>query len=591
MVMLITDLIERRAVCEPEQIEFMTTNLFNAIKRINKEKAIVLQAPTGSGKSFVINNYTIFETARHFDAKVVFVTGPTQENIDEPYNEALKYDKTELRSGNVKYRRNIRIYNQEELKIFNSTNISLDGDLCIFYMTTQFLARHYAGNGIEKIQPNIIFNDEAHRGLGVPDTATSKQDTGSKRSALWDPKWFNLGKKLMKNGCHIVHLTATPTNSQQMNTDIGVDEYEWLEPMPKSKLHNAFTDITYAETSDIVNTSLKLFKNQVEMVEKIQADILDTVWKKIENQVCKMMPAMMISLGRSGSSNGIDYYESINQILAYCTENNYALAVSTSNEKYIFERNRYIYFDRMQEIINWANNNKQIPLVLVVIESGKMGINIPRLTTVALGKIPVQETIHNNYSQLLARACRLPFFRNHAAARSYLKSLKVNSTEKSLIIEYYLMMNSNYSVLPSGAPLMDLVEEFHTVNTFSRVEGYEYLIKAFDWTVPWPKYGVAFDQSELNRLERKDHCEACPDENCFHLAMSGFSRVYREKVFGLEAFRNSFKKSLNVDHKDGNRFNNHPDNLITVCPNVHMIKTELHEDYKTRYDSDNKKIA
>ena len=33
------------------------------------------------------------------------------------------------------------------------------------------------------------------------------------------------------------------------------------------------------------------------------------------------------------------------------------------------------------------------------------------------------------------------------------------------------------------------------------------------------------------------------------------------------------KKFLNVDHIDGNHYNNDPDNLMTLCPTCHAVKT------------------
>ena len=37
---------------------------------------------------------------------------------------------------------------------------------------------------------------------------------------------------------------------------------------------------------------------------------------------------------------------------------------------------------------------------------------------------------------------------------------------------------------------------------------------------------------------------------------------------------------LSVDHIDGNKLNNDPDNLQTLCLNHHSLKTHLHENYK-----------
>ena len=38
---------------------------------------------------------------------------------------------------------------------------------------------------------------------------------------------------------------------------------------------------------------------------------------------------------------------------------------------------------------------------------------------------------------------------------------------------------------------------------------------------------------------------------------------------------------LDVDHIDGDRFNNDPDNLRTLCANCHRLKTHLADDYNS----------
>ena len=56
---------------------------------------------------------------------------------------------------------------------------------------------------------------------------------------------------------------------------------------------------------------------------------------------------------------------------------------------------------------------------------------------------------------------------------------------------------------------------------------------------------------------KKDQCECC-----------GFVPVW--------------KGQLDVDHIDGNKKNNSPDNLQTLCANCHRLKTFLNGDHKTK---------
>lgn len=57
------------------------------------------------------------------------------------------------------------------------------------------------------------------------------------------------------------------------------------------------------------------------------------------------------------------------------------------------------------------------------------------------------------------------------------------------------------------------------------------------------------------RVHKKDYCEHC-----------GFQPVH--------------KSQLDVDHIDGNKYNNDPSNLQTLCANCHRLKTHLNKDWQ-----------
>ena len=68
-------------------------------------------------------------------------------------------------------------------------------------------------------------------------------------------------------------------------------------------------------------------------------------------------------------------------------------------------------------------------------------------------------------------------------------------------------------------------------------------------------YYGSVDRRLKNNI-KKNHCEQC-----------GFVAEH--------------KCQLDVDHIDGNKFNNNEDNLQTLCANCHRLKTVLNEDWKT----------
>ena len=62
----------------------------------------------------------------------------------------------------------------------------------------------------------------------------------------------------------------------------------------------------------------------------------------------------------------------------------------------------------------------------------------------------------------------------------------------------------------------------------------------------------------------------------------------------MEPFRAFVADNLDdkqyVDHIDGNRYNNDPSNHATVCPNVHMLKTQRQKDFLKTYTFGKAKI-
>jgi 5-methylcytosine-specific restriction endonuclease McrA len=58
-------------------------------------------------------------------------------------------------------------------------------------------------------------------------------------------------------------------------------------------------------------------------------------------------------------------------------------------------------------------------------------------------------------------------------------------------------------------------------------------------------------------MHKKDSCECC-----------GFIPTHRVQ--------------LDVDHIDGNKLNNDPNNLQTLCANCHRLKTYLNKDWQNK---------
>jgi hypothetical protein len=576
---------------EPLQQEYLVDNIIDAMAKVMKaidKKAIVVQAPTGSGKSFTIINYTSILIAKHFKKiKNIFFAAPSQECVDEPLESMMKYDNTYI--GN----KLVKVYDSKQLKYALDNDIDLPGDIRYFFMTTQYMYSLYQNfdpanpDNFDLMLPDLIFNDEAHRGLGVPHRDTTLPDQGT-NNPNWEPKWFNMQTAMMDLGTVIIHMTATPTQSQRMKTLIGADRYMQLPTMPKFKESNAFTKFEYhgnrKDLHETLEAAFKTFTWQVNEVRTQQSLIPQDIWDSVSDDIPKMMPGIIISLGRSNAVNGIPISAVMKEVTEFVKRIDAVLFVSTSDKKH-FDGNP---IKRMSHGIKLANSSEYTnrPLVMLVVDSGKMGINIPRLLTAVVCKVPAQKRIHNNYTQFVARTCRLPFFRDHAIGIDFIRKMKASDEVKSVMCSYYSLLSTSYAILPQDTELMKLVEEFYTEDTFDMVEGIDYILKGvFGKKDPKKLISglrLAFDRGQLNSLFRKDYCEACKG-TCFEQAIKGYIAQYGDDTDKLGDFIDDWKTTLQVDHIDGNRYNNDPSNHATTCPNVHMLKTQRQQDFLNTY--------
>jgi hypothetical protein len=490
----------------------------------------------------------------------------------------------------------VGVYNKADVKRWIDEGRGPSTQLNVMVISSQLFYDYYEvfpNTKIPVVLPSMIINDEAHRGQGVPDKSTTREDTGVTNNNF-DPKWFKAQERLSALGSIIMHFTGTPTESQKMVTTLGSTLYKFLEDMPKRKEQNCFTHFVFADTlTETASYSKKFFFNMCERVKQLQQSITPETWEKLDGKIYNMMPGMIVGAGRDNATNGLHYFKQHPEYedLAYLTGGD--LFASTSD----YKSYAGVKIKRMYDGIKLSMSDTKInkPLVMIVKDSGKVGINIKRLNTAVVLRLPSQDKVHNAYTQFVARSGRLPFFRDHDQFIDLMRTIDISTDQKEMVIEYYSIMSTSYVIMPNDSHLLKLVEDFYGDNTFSATEGNNYLREnIFDndyFNKKTSSYNLAHDQIQLHKMFRKDHCEVCAvDTNgytkCVNLAYEGFMKQYGKfSKLDVKTYNDFFKNGvLTVDHINGNHFDNQIENLVTECPNVHNSKTIIHEDYLNRYD-------
>ena len=148
--------------------------------------------------------------------------------------------------------------------------------------------------------------------------------------------------------------------------------------------------------------------------------------------------------------------------------------------------------------------------------------------------------------------------------RELMIKLAVNTSSRQVFAtDTYLVREAYAAVLPDHVMVEDAEGYLKgVISTFREHNGYS--------TISGTERDLAYKNA------RKDRCEH-PDCNCYEELVEGgdkLSKALREVYYQLV---------LQVDHVDGDRENMDSENLITLCPNRHSIKTMNNEDYLNTY--------
>ena len=621
----------------PDQSIYLYHNILKAIDEAiknNDTRIIISEAPTGSGKSFVMANVTI-PALIHQDPTVesIVVTSPDSGCVDALYQKTKSLWDDKVITNCHGNRVRIRVLNGSELKTYLASDQvfeSVEPIVTVSFAHTQRLGIIWG----EYIDPNVtsytagvpdrILVDEIQYGMGTVNAQTIFEDQG-RRNSNYDPRWLPILIKLSQLGCKVIGYTGTPTQSQQGNTSYGSTVFNPLSPMPKNKDHTAFTRGWHSpRVSDVYQNSKEHIREELLKLGSLTRRIENDTWSKAkEIGIVNMMPGALFKFGQLNATNGLalkseyrpngrehDFKRWASSLGA-----DYGIVTCTHKE---YQRtgsiNPYLFGTVASaiEVINRANEpvNFSAAVCLAVIRQGNMGWDIPRLKYIVVLTHPSGKEVTIMQEQLMARGNRLPFMgmSSHVDTANKIASLSITTEQKRLVAEYVVFMCTVEVHYSAGSCLTDSAYRRFAKDTSSPEEGTKLYMDAIDNYVPKnnvttfkaPRFTKGYSAGTFNQSHRKCYCEACMAAGSVDLHTGKTiceveARKVREfergSIFSDDEWDNVWFHTLVTDHKDGDRTNEIPDNLITRCPSNNGVKTYDAMDFLNRYDKDGKKVA
>lgn len=588
----------------PFQQEFLIDNPIEQLKSYYDGvdgRNLVLNAITGSGKTTAAILGLIPEWIRQFYPQGKSVIGFMThflEVVEATYEDAkaaLDYKIVETSVGPAR----IRVYSSEQIKHIIKTNTPIDGDVIVVLITADFFSSRIDefSDNAAGFSLDLMIVDEAHFRFGTISAEDTKADKGSTNRNFVPVTLTQLREKVK---CATIFMTATPTNSQRERTELGAEHNIYMPEFPSNAdFIPAYSILEYPTNDFTVEGGIDYFGDLLARINYIIAQIDENTWTVASPKITKIFPASIVRLGRSGAKNGVDFEENIDRIESLQSAINAIILTSTTNYK-MFGNSK---ISSLNEGIKLAKKHNNRGICINVIDSGYAGLNLPKINTIIIGREP-SGTIANNYIQIGGRGARMVFFASHNETINYIRGLPVSDEQKRWLAEYVILMNTTTVHVPADSDMLtvDVRRFFETVSYRPDQLRSTILQGIFgDTDIPGGVHLSTHTSLQNNAYKQyqKDHCEICTSTDgvhtdCFMSAWEGLDRELAESfsarglsgsMFGVDeqTAKEYWYKVLNVHHRDGNHFNNSPENLITICPNVHGMITMHNEDYLNRY--------
>lgn len=616
-------------ILRPQQKIYLYQQILDEVSLSFKtmdDRIMVAHAPTNSGKTFCLINVTIPALIQQnpFTTTMVF-TSPDSGCVDGPYAKFHAAWHNQVIINCLGNRVRIRVMNGKEFNedlvsdmVFESAEPVVE----VLFITTQMLGSKW-GDYLDLtgphnlLAPTFIFVDEIHYGMGTIGPHTIKLDQGRTNNG-YDPRWLPILINLAKLGSRIVGVTGTPTYSQFGTSIHGKVVFNKLKSMPKEKDSSAFVEgWTNLDPATVYTASKDRIEKDLIQLDILLGKITDDTWEKASDiGIYKKMPGALFKFGRHNASTGLPLSKTRADFVNFSTQAGADYGIATTTHKLYQKVGKNTYgstpnVPKAIDVINEANDpaNFSVPVFLAVIQQGNMGWDIPRIKYISAMTHPTGKGVTNMQQQLMARGNRLPFdnMYSHNVKANEIASLDITVDQKLLLAEYVVFMCSTVVFFSRSSELMKLAYIEFQKETHTPAEGMKiymdaianYVPKNNVTTIPKPRFTKGYSAGSLNQDHKKCHCEACmaagsidpvTGKTICEIQARKVREFERGTVFSDDEWAHVWFHTLVVDHKDGDRNNYNPDNLITRDPTNNGVKTFDAKDYLNKYDASGKRI-
>jgi hypothetical protein len=616
-------------ILRPQQKIYLYQQILDEVSLSLKtmdDRIMVAHAPTNSGKTFCLINVTIPAMIQQnpFTTSIVF-TSPDSGCVDGPYAKFHAAWHNQVIVNCLGHRVRIRVMNGKEFNedlVSGMEFVSAEPVVEVYFLTTQMLGLKwgdYLKNGpYNLLAPTFVIVDEIHYGMGTIGPHTIKLDQG-RTNKNYNPHWLPILIKMAKLGSRIVGVTGTPTYSQFGTSIHGTVVFNKLKSMPKEKDSSAFVEgWTNPNPTDVYASSKDRIEKDLVQLDTLLGKITDDTWEKAADiGIDKKKPGALFKFGQhSRASANVSLSKIRTEFEDWATRTGADYGIATTTRKLYQKVGKNTYgstpnVPKAINVINEANDpaNFSVPVFLGVIQQGNMGWDIPRIKYISAMTHPTGKGVTNMQQQLMARGNRLPFdnMYSHNAKANEIASLDITVDQKNLLAEYVVFMCSTVVYFSRSSELMKLAYNEFQKETHTPVEGMKiymdaianYVPKNNVTAIPKPRFTKGYSAGSLNQDHKKCYCEACmaagsidpvTGKTICEIQARKVREFERGTAFSDDEWAHVWFHTLVVDHKDGDRNNYNPDNLITRDPTNNGVKTYDAKDYLNKYDASGKRI-